>query len=209
MAKTLGADEPGENLEIRVAYVVPPVHESVVIEATALDPTLDRRNDAVYQSTLFLRDDQLFQTLNAGINAGQHEGGGKSLEIRRFGFNLDHGGVGGGLKVLVNNVQQNQGTQGHGQGYLGGLKSLTPNRRGHGLLNARSPQYGELSRLCASTSPARVLARRLPRRLQAALFDTFRTFLAYAPPHAASSFSARSSRTDRPLFKTLCLQART
>jgi hypothetical protein len=27
------------------------------------------------------------------IDAGQHEGGGKSREIRRFGFNLDHGGV--------------------------------------------------------------------------------------------------------------------
>src|SRR5262245_6979101 len=59
------------------------------------------------------RDDQLLQTLNAGISAGQHEGGGKSLEIRRFGFNLDHGGVNGGLKVLVDDIQQNQSTQGH------------------------------------------------------------------------------------------------
>ena len=66
------------------------------------------------------------ETLNAGINAGQHEGGGKSLEIRRFGFNLDHGGVNGGLKVLVDDIQQNQGTQAHGQGYLGALKPLTP-----------------------------------------------------------------------------------
>src|SRR5437667_9396867 len=40
--------------------------------------------------------------------------------------NLDHGGVNGGLKVLVDDVQQNQATQGHGQGYLGALKSLTP-----------------------------------------------------------------------------------
>ena len=31
-----------------------------------------------------------------------------------------------GLKVLVDDVQQNQGSQGHGQGYLGQLKSLTP-----------------------------------------------------------------------------------
>ena len=30
--------------------------------------------------------------------------------------NLDHGGVNGGLRVLLDNVQQNQGTQGHGQG---------------------------------------------------------------------------------------------
>lgn len=72
------------------------------------------------------RDDQIFDTLAAGINAGQHEGGGKSLEIRRFGFNLDHGGVNGGLKVLVDDVQQNQSSLGHGQGYLGALKTLTP-----------------------------------------------------------------------------------
>ena len=81
---------------------------------------------AIYDETLFGRDDQIIFTLNAGINAGQHEGGGKSLEIRRFGFNTDHGGVNGGLKILVDNVQQNQGTQGHGQGYLGNLKSLSP-----------------------------------------------------------------------------------
>jgi hypothetical protein len=94
LSRTIAATESSENLEIRIAYLIPPIHESVLIEATALDPTLDRRNDTVYKNTLFLRDDQLLQTLNAGINAGQHEGGGKSLEIRRFGFNLDHGGVG-------------------------------------------------------------------------------------------------------------------
>ena len=43
-----------------------------------------------------------------------------------FGFNPDHGGVNGGLKVLLDDVQQNQGTQGHGQGYLGALKALSP-----------------------------------------------------------------------------------
>src|SRR5437867_9977857 len=98
----------------------------MVISASGLNPTIDQRNDNTYKSTLFSRDDQIFDTLDAGIDAGQHEGGGKSLEIRRFGFNLDHGGVNGGLKVLVDDVQQNQGTQGHGQGYLGALKSLTP-----------------------------------------------------------------------------------
>jgi hypothetical protein len=90
---------PGDsvrNLEIVVDFRVPPIHESLVITAQALDPEIDRRNDAVYKNTLFGRDDQLLFTLDAGINAGQHEGGGKSLEIRRFGFNLDHGGVNGG-----------------------------------------------------------------------------------------------------------------
>ena len=47
------------------------------------------------------RDDQVFQALDAGINAGQHAGGGKAVDARRFGFNLDHGGVSGGLEVLV------------------------------------------------------------------------------------------------------------
>ena len=55
----------------------------------------------VFDRTLFTRDDQIFHVLDGGINAGQHEGGGKSVEIRRFGFNLDHGGVNGGLKVLA------------------------------------------------------------------------------------------------------------
>ncbi len=84
LSKTVVAGESSENLQIKVSYIIPPIHESVVIEATALDPTLDRRNDTVYKNTLFLRDDQLIQTLNAGINAGQHEGSGKSLEIRRL-----------------------------------------------------------------------------------------------------------------------------
>ena len=92
-----------------------------------MEPGVDRRNAEVFNRTLFTRDDQVLHQLDAGINAGQHEGGGKSLEIRRFGFNLDHGGVNGGLKVLVDDVQQNQGTQGHGQGYLGSLKASARN----------------------------------------------------------------------------------
>src|SRR4029078_8302754 len=89
-------------------------------------PQIETRTSEVFSRTLFSRDDQMFQVLAAGINAGQHEGAGKSVEIRRFGFNLDHGGVNGGLKVLVDDVQQNQTTQGHGQGYPGSLKSLSP-----------------------------------------------------------------------------------
>jgi TonB-dependent Receptor Plug Domain len=119
------ADDP-HGIVFSIRYAISPVKESIVIKATAMDPTIDRRNDAIYKNALFNRDDQIFDTLAAGINAGQHEGGGKLIEVRRFGYNLDHGGVSGGLKVLVDNVQQNQGTQGHGQGYLGQLKSLTP-----------------------------------------------------------------------------------
>src|SRR5204863_1749538 len=126
-----------------------PVHESVVITASQLDPTIDRRNDTIYKDTLFARDDQIFHTLDAGINAGQHEGGGKSVEVRRFGFNLDHGGVNGGLKVLVDDVQQNQSTQGHGQGYLGSLKSLSPELvQEVNIINGPfSAEYGDFSGL--------------------------------------------------------------
>ena len=208
VSKTLNADERSENLEIRVAYVVTPVNESVVIEASALDPTLDRRNETVYNNTLFSRDDQLFQTLNAGINAGQHEGGGKSLEIRRFGFNLDHGGVGGGLKVLVNNVGQNQATQGHGQGYLGGLKSLTPELvEGVDILNGPfSAEYGDFSGLGVVHIRLREsLPDALTVRFQGGSFDTFRTFLAYSPalPHAVGFLAYEGSRTDGPFQNPL------
>src|SRR5205823_7436627 len=147
--REIGTAESVEHLKIVIEFRVPPVHESLVIAAAALDPSIDRRNDTVYKSTLFSRDDQIFHTLDAGINAGQHEGGGKSVEVRRFGFNLDHGGVGGGLKVLVDDVQQNQGTQGHGQGYLGQLKSLTPELvQDVEILNGPfSAEYGDFSGL--------------------------------------------------------------
>ena len=58
--RNLGLPTPqanAEGLRIRVTFVVPPVHESVVIEATALDPSIDRRNAAVYEDTLFARDE--------------------------------------------------------------------------------------------------------------------------------------------------------
>src|SRR5207247_4936746 len=117
--RTIPAGGAQTNLRIENEYLIPPIHQCRVITASASEPQTEYRSDEVYKRTLFSRDDQLLETLNAGINAGQHEGGGKSLEIRRFGFNLDHGGVNGGLKVLVDDLQQNQGTQGHGHGHLG------------------------------------------------------------------------------------------
>ena len=147
--KRLDASESAANLRLQVSYTIPPVHENMVISTSVLNPAIDQRNDNVYKSTLFSRDDQIFDTLAAGINAGQHEGGGKSLEIRRFGFNLDHGGVSGGLKVMVDDVQQNQATQGHGQGYLGALKTLTPELVDDvDILNGPfSAEYGDFSGL--------------------------------------------------------------
>jgi len=126
--RMLEAADPRQKVELHIHYSIALVDVlmtapisglSIVIGST----TLTGADYAIAGSTLSLHPTE---TLAAGINAGQHEGGGKSLEIRRFGFNLDHGGVNGGLKVLVDDVQQNQATQGHGQGYLGALKSLTP-----------------------------------------------------------------------------------
>ncbi|HEU4390050.1 MAG TPA: carboxypeptidase-like regulatory domain-containing protein, partial [Blastocatellia bacterium] len=179
----IGVDDPTEDVLIETELIVPRLSDSVVVK-TSLDPTIDRRDDAVYKNALFSRDDQIFYLLDAGINAGQHEGGGKSVEIRRFGSNLDHGGVGGGLKVLVDDIQQNQGTQGHGQGYLGQLKTLTPELvEGVDILNGPfSAEYGDFSGLGVVHIR---LNRSLPDlfmfRFQGGSFDSTRAFLAYSP----------------------------
>ena len=208
LERHLSPDEKSEGLEIQVRFTIPPVHNTVVIVASALDPGIDRRNSAVYRDTLFSRDDQVFHTLDAGIDAGQHEGGGKSVEIRRFGFNLDHGGVGGGLKVLVDDVQQNQGTQGHGQGYLGQLKSLTPELvQDVEILNGPfSAEYGDFSGLgVVHVRLKESLSDKLMARIQAGSFDSYRTFLAYSPDSKKTdSFIAyEGSRTDGPFRNPL------
>ncbi|HEY6403340.1 MAG TPA: TonB-dependent receptor, partial [Blastocatellia bacterium] len=202
---TIAPDAPSVNLRIEVEYVIPKIHDSLIISASQLDPTIDRRNEAVYRDTLFSRDDQVFHTLDAGVNAGQHEGGGKSLEIRRFGFNLDHGGVSGGLKVLVDNVQQNQGTQGHGQGYLGQLKSLTPELvQGVDILNGPfNAEYGDFSGLgVVHIRLKESLDEYLTARFQGGSFGSFRTFLGYSPEleNGKMFVAYEGSRTDGPFI---------
>ncbi|MDX2041365.1 MAG: TonB-dependent receptor [Acidobacteriota bacterium] len=205
---TIGATDATENLRIEIAYIIPKIHDGLVISASQLDPTIDRRNDTVYRDTLFSRDDQVFHSLDAGINAGQHEGGGKSLEIRRFGYNLDHGGVNGGLKVLVDNFQQNQGTQGHGQGYLGQLKSLTPELvQDVEILNGPfSAQYGDFSGLgVVHIRLKESLPDQLTVRFQGGQFGTFRSFLAYSPElkRGDALIAYEASRTDGPFKNPL------
>jgi len=203
--KLLSTSDASEGLELKVSYRIDPVHENLVITSTALNPTIDERNDNVYKSTLFSRDDQIFDTLAAGINTGQHEGGGKSLEIRRFGFNLDHGGVNGGLKVLVNDVQQNQATQGHGQGYLGALKTLTPELVDDvDILNGPfSAEYGDFSGLgVVHIRLKESLPNLLTVRLQGGSFDAYRGFVAYSPAleHADGFVAYDGSHTDGPFI---------
>lgn len=206
--RRLAAGEATEGLRLLLEYVVPPVHESVVIVASSSDPSVERRNEEVYRGTLFSRDDQLFDTLAAGINAGQHEGGGKSLEVRRFGFNMDHGGLFGGFKVLVDDVQQNFATQGHGQGYLGQLKSLTPELVEEvDILNGPfSAQYGDFSGLgVAHIRTRESLPDVLTARVQGGSFDAFRTFLAYSPTlkNGVGFIAYEGSRTDGPFISPL------
>lgn len=182
--RVFGADENLENLQIKAVYTIPLIAESVTIEADALTPEIETRNETTYKNTLFGRDDQLIQTLNAGINAGQHEGGGKSLEIRRFGFNLDHGGANGGLKILVDNIQQNQGTQGHGQGYLGALKSLSPELvQDISIINGPfSAAYGDFSGLgVVKINLRESMPHVFTARVQSGAFNTHRGFFAYSP----------------------------
>jgi Outer membrane receptor proteins, mostly Fe transport len=197
-----------ENIQIKIRYIVPPVVESVVIEADVLAPDVERRNESVYKNTLFGRDDQLIFTLNAGINAGQHEGGGKSLEIRRFGFNTDHGGVNGGVKILVDNVQQNQGTQGHGQGYLGNLKSLSPELvEDVSIINGPfSAAYGDFSGLgVVQIRQRESFPQKFTARIQGGSFNTFRGFFAYSPEikNAAAFIAYEPSYTDGPFENPL------
>jgi outer membrane receptor protein involved in Fe transport len=207
-AREMAANDATEDLRLVVEYVIPPVHESVVIVDASLQPGVERRNEEVYRGTLFSRDDQLFDTLAAGINAGQHEGGGKSLEVRRFGFNMDHGGLFGGFKVLVDDVQQNFGTQGHGQGYLGQLKSLTPELvEGVDVLNGPfSAQYGDFSGLgVAHVRTRESLPDVLTARVQGGSFDTFRGFFAYSPvlKDGAGFIAYEASRTNGPFASPL------
>jgi hypothetical protein len=206
--QVIAADAPSQNLTLRIHYEIPKVQESLVITAAAADPAIDRRNDSVYKNTLFLRDDQLFETLDSGMNAGQHEGGGKSLEFRRFGFNLDHGGLNGGLKVLVDDIPQNQATQAHGQGYLGWLKALSPELVDDvDIINGPfRAEYGDFSALG-------VIHIRLKERLenvwtlraQGGSFGGYRTFAAWSPDlqQADSFLSYEHAYTDGPFKNPL------
>ncbi len=206
--QVLAADAPPESLHLQIHYAIPREQQTLVITATATDPAIDRRNDSVYKNTLFLRDDQLFETLDSGINAGQHEGGGKSLEFRRFGFNLDHGGLNGGLKVLVDDIPQNQATQAHGQGYLGSLKALSPELvEDVDIVNGPfSAEYGDFSALG-------VIHIRLKERLddewtlraQGGSFGGYRTFAAWSPHWKSTDtfLSWEHAYTDGPFKNPL------
>jgi outer membrane receptor protein involved in Fe transport len=206
---TVGNSEEGfarraEDERVRPGLPLPRIQEELVIRATSLDPRVDVRPAGVYRQSLFARDDQLLDTLQAGIDLGQHEGGGKSLEVRRFGFNLDHGGVSGGLRVVVNNVAQNQATQGHGQGYLGELKQVIPELiEDVEILNGPfSAQQGDFSGLgVVHVHYRESLPETLAVRAQAGNFGSRRGFIGWSPrlgPGAEAFVAAEATITDGP-----------
>lgn len=196
------------NIRLEAVYVVAPINESVTITDESPSPDIERRNDTIYKNSLFGRDDQIIFTLNAGINAGQHEGGGKSLEVRRFGFNTDHGGVNGGVKIMVDNIPQNQGTQGHGQGYLGDLKSLTPELvKDVSIINGPfSAAYGDFSGLgVVQVQLKESLPDQFTARIQGGAHNTIRGFFAYSPgwKNYDAFIAYEPSYTDGPFIEPL------
>ena len=198
------------DLQIKISYIIAPFNESVTIRANPLTPEIEQRNgEAFDRNKIFVaRDDQVINSLNSGISVGQHEGGGKSIEIRRFGFNLDHGGVNGGLKVLVDNFQQNQVTQGHGQGFLGSLKSLSSELvQDVTVINGPfSAQFGDFSGLgVIQIHQKESLPDQLTLRFQAGSYDSYRTFLAYSPQikNVSSFISYEGAYTNGPFLKPL------
>ena len=80
--------------------------------------------------------------------------------------------------MLVDDVQQNQSTRGHWQGYLGQLKSLTPKSVDDvDILNGPfSAEYGDFSGLgVVLVRLKEKLTDRFTARFQGGSFDGFRT----------------------------------
>lgn len=182
--------------------------EKLVPRRDSMTVTANGEATTDFRSAIFSRDDQVFQQLDAGIDAGQHEGGGKSLEIRRYGFNLDHGGVNGGLKVMVDGVPQNQGTQGHGQGYLGSLKAVSPELIEDVTVidGPFSAEFGDFSGLgVVQLRERESMPDVLTLRAEGGQFGTERGFVAFSPglPRVESYVAYEGSYTDGPFQNPL------
>jgi outer membrane receptor protein involved in Fe transport len=182
--------------------------EVLTVTEHIVEPTVDRRDGQIFNKTLFSRDDQMFQTLGAGLNFGQHAGGGKSLEIRRFGFNLDHGGAGGGLRFMRDDVFINDISGGHAHGYIGSLKSLTPELvEGVNLINGPfNAQYGDFSALGVVTIDTRkTLADKIMARAQYGQFNTKRVVAGYSPEWGKNTalIAYEYSSSDGPFVRPL------
>jgi outer membrane receptor protein involved in Fe transport len=199
----------GESLELDLKLGELSKAETILtINERVVEPTVDQRDAAVFNKTLFTRDDQIFQTLGAGLNFGQHAGGGKSLEVRRFGFNLDHGGTGGGIRMNLDDMLVNQVSGGHAHGYLGALKGLSPEMvQSVDLINGPfNAAYGEFSGLGVVNIKTREeMPDTLYGRVQFGQFNTRRIFGAYSPSFGktrvviANEYSYSDGPFEQPL----------
>lgn len=183
----------------------------LTVNERVVEPAVDQRDAAIFNKTLFTRDDQIFQTLGAGLNFGQHAGGGKSLEVRRFGFNLDHGGTGGGIRMNLDEMLVNQVSGGHAHGYLGALKGLSPELvEAVNLINGPfNSQYGEFSGLGVVNIKTREeMPQKVTGRVQFGQFNTRRAFAAYSPDWGntrgliANEYSYSDGPYEQPLLYT-------
>lgn len=181
---------------------------TLTVNERVIEPAVDQRDAAIFNKTLFTRDDQIFQSLGAGLNFGQHAGGGKSLEVRRFGYNLDHGGTGGGLRMNMDDLIVNQVSGGHAHGYLGALKGLSPELvENVNLINGPfNAAYGEFSGLGVVNIKTREeMGNQLTGRVQFGQFNTRRVFTAYSPTlkNTRMLFANEYSYSDGPYEQPL------
>src|ERR1700757_4190016 len=51
--KTVAVSSTTENIRIEAEYRIPPVHQELVIIASALEPQVETRSDEIYKRTLF------------------------------------------------------------------------------------------------------------------------------------------------------------
>jgi hypothetical protein len=103
----------------------------------------------------------------------------------------------------VDDVDQNQGTQGHGQRYLGSLKALSPELIQDVTIidGPFSPEYGDFSGLgVVHIRQRESLPDQFTARLQGGNFDAGRGFLAWSPtvPKVDSYVAYEGSYTDGP-----------
>jgi hypothetical protein len=187
---------------------MPPVRTSIVITATTIESTVDRRDSAVFSETLFGRDDQILHVLGAGISAGQHEGGGKSLEISPVRFQPRLWWLNGGLKAARRYRAAEPDDAGTWPRLPRHLKSISPELvQEVNLINGPfSPEYGDFSGLGVVHIRSRdSMPDKITTRMRGGSFNSSRGFLALSPDvkEADALVAYEGSATDGPFVTPL------
>jgi len=178
----------------------------MVIVASALEPSVETHSDEVYKKTLFSRDDQLIETLNAGINAASmkaeasrsRSGGSDQSRSRRSE-----------RRPQVSWITSSR--SGHARtwpGLSGALEDADAGAGGRSSHLERTLQrrYGDFSGLgVVHIRLKESLADKGTVRFQAGRFGSYRTFFTYSPSlNKADAFIAHEgSSTDGPFENPL------